>query len=246
MNIRSLMFLALMLSHDAMAVPTPATMSEWFTQPKPLTGWTLETRDSSFVLQPHKQGNQHGEVHFNQERQHCIISVPHRFYDKHTLTIGTALFQQVCQLLVTNTQHRHSAEPGAASMDYSKQLVNIHNAAIQGYTSLYPNTKVFQIHGFSRNKRSTTAGKNSDIILSQGHSNDVKLWQMQACFAAIGYRTKVYPQQVTELGGTRNVLHGLGIRPHHFIHIELSYQVRKQLVSNQQQLQQFSECVQLY
>ncbi|MEJ6474511.1 hypothetical protein [Pseudoalteromonas piscicida] len=235
----------LLISFNSLAVtPNSEVMQRWFAQPTAIDGWHMTHHQSFFTLTPSEQNDSHGEVYYAPEQLPCIVSVPHRFHDKHTLTIGTQLFKQACQLLVTNTKHRYDPHPTEKTLDYAKQVRNIHTAAISGFVALNPTATVFQIHGFSQKKRKTTAGKLSEVILSQGKQNNETLWKIKSCLVKQGYRALIYPQEVKELGGTQNVVHQLALPAYHFVHIELSYQIRKQLINNNQQLEQFSECVQ--
>ncbi|WP_339142021.1 hypothetical protein [Pseudoalteromonas galatheae] len=226
------------------AVPSSSTMAHWFNQPVTLDGWQLTHQAEQFTLTPKPQSDAHGEVIYAPKHRPCVVSVPHRFHDKHTLTIGEHIFQHSCQVLVSNTKHRYKSNDTAKTYDYAKQAHNIHASAVVGFTSLHPKAKVFQIHGFSQKKRKSDAGKLSEIILSQGKSNNDTLWKLKSCLVKQGYRTLIYPQEVRELGGTKNVLHQLTLPEYSFIHIELSYQIRKQLINNNQQLEQFTQCVQ--
>ncbi|MEK0161138.1 hypothetical protein WLQ65_18680 [Pseudoalteromonas piscicida] len=226
------------------AVPDSSKMAHWFNQPVALNGWQLTHQAEQFTLTPKSQSEAHGEVFYKPKHWPCVVSVPHRFHDKHTLTIGEHIFQHSCQVLLNNTKHRYDGNDTAKTYDYAKQLHNIHTSAVVGFTSLHPTAKVFQIHGFSQKKRKTDAGKLSEIILSQGKTNDDSLWKLKSCLVKQGYRALIYPQEVQELGGTQNIMHQLALPEYSFIHIELSYQTRKQLINNNQQLEQFTKCVQ--
>ncbi|MBE0347711.1 hypothetical protein [Pseudoalteromonas peptidolytica] len=225
------------------AVPNSTTMQQWLIQPKALNGWQLVQSGEQFHLMPKQSGEQHGELYYAPQRLPCVVSVPHRFHDKHTLVIGQSLFESTCQLLLANTKHRYDRDDTQQSMDYAKQHNNLHSAAIVAFMLASKDAKIFQIHGFSKKKRKTDAGRSSDIILSQGKQNNAALWNLKTCLAKEGYRVMVYPQEVKELGGTKNILHQLDLPKYSFIHIELSYQIRKQLTKNNQQLEQFNSCV---
>ena len=92
---------------------------------------------------------------------------------------------------------------------------------------------VMQIHGFDGNKRATRAARDARAIISDGtvHPGD-KLVGTLACLRdALGPGVKLYPSDVTELGGTRN-LQGLWYRENSrglFLHVELNLALRKLL-----------------
>lgn len=71
----------------------------------------------------------------------------------HTYEIGEEVFSTHCQLMLSNTHHRHSDSLDEQTMDYSKRRDNLHNSAILAFQSLHKNAVVIQLHGFNQNKR---------------------------------------------------------------------------------------------
>ncbi|WP_052262701.1 hypothetical protein [Pseudoalteromonas luteoviolacea] len=173
----------------------------------------------------------------------CFVSVPHQFHDKYTLKIGQALFESSCSMMVYNTHHRHSQSPDDLPMDYSKRKQGIHVAAVKAFHYTHPNASIFQLHGFNQKKRKSPEGKKADFILSQGRSYNAKLAKLQRCLMGLSSNTFIYQKDIFELGGTKNVLHKVGLAPHRFIHIEISKPMRKRLISQSTSMEQFNLCL---
>lgn len=115
------------------------------------------------------------------------------------------------------------------------------------FAQQYPDGKVIQLHGYDQAIRKTKAGESSDMILSAGHET-APLWVQQtaACLKnAFPKRVSLYPLDVQELGGTNNVqgqlLRSLGHNG--FLHIEMSKNMRKQLLDNADLRKLFIKCL---
>ncbi|MCF2857857.1 hypothetical protein L1286_10270 [Pseudoalteromonas sp. SMS1] len=222
-------------------------IQKWFSQPVSLGPWKhQQTGANSDILHslinpsPRYGG---GVLLFRPSNKPCFVSVPHQFHDKYTLTIGRALFDTHCNVLVHNTHHRHSESLDSSPMDYSKRADGLHVAAVKAFHKAYPNGLIFQLHGFNSKKRKTPQGKKADFILSQGRSYNAKLAKLQSCLMTLSQHTYIYQKEVFELGGTKNVLHKVGLAPHRFIHIEISKPMRKRLKSHPVSMEQFNLCL---
>ncbi|KZN42577.1 hypothetical protein [Pseudoalteromonas luteoviolacea] len=222
-------------------------IDKWLSQPASIGPWKYQkTSKNNTVL--HSLVNTSntfggGVLLYRETNKPCFISIPHQFHDKYTLTIGRALFDAHCNMLVHNTHHRHSESPDSHPMDYSKRASGIHVAAVQAFHNKYPNGLIFQLHGFNQKKRKTPQAKKADFILSQGRSYNAKLAKLQSCLMTLSQNTYIYQKDVFELGGTKNVLHKVGLAPHRFIHIEISKPMRKRLKSHPVSMEQFNLCL---
>jgi len=185
-----------------------------------------------------------GEIHFKAKGKACISYAPHRYFDKHTLLIAKALFSE-CQVLLTNTKHRNSRDTHGKIIDFGKYKNSSSNAFILAYSSTIESFSIYQIHGFAKEKRTTEQGRKADIILSEGHvSASKRTLNIAKCLNnKLGINAFVYGRDVHELGGTHNVLNSLAPVNSQFFHIELSRQLREQLITNNQLLTQFSLCL---
>ncbi|ESP94919.1 MULTISPECIES: hypothetical protein [Pseudoalteromonas] len=222
-------------------------ISNWLSQPHTIAPWEY-----------HQQGSQQRPVHalisptavngggalvYQPAGKPCFVSIPHQFHDKHTLQIGQTLFESTCNMMVYNTYHRYSESMDSQPMDYSKRQRGLHVAAVQAFHSMHPNASIFQLHGFNQKKRKSAQGKKADFILSQGRSYNAKLAKLQTCLLGLSEQTFVYQKDVFELGGTKNVLHKIGLAPHRFIHIEISKPMRSKLISQSASMEQFNLCL---
>ncbi|KZN49211.1 hypothetical protein [Pseudoalteromonas luteoviolacea] len=222
-------------------------IDKWFLQPASIGPWKYQKTGSknnavhSLINATNQNGG--GVLLYRATNKPCFVSVPHQYHDKYTLTIGRTLFESSCNLMVHNTHHRHSESPDSSPMDYSKRKSGLHVAAVKAFHHRYPNGLIYQLHGFNQKKRKTTQGKNADFILSQGRSYNAKLLKIQTCLLALSKHTYIYQKDVFELGGTKNVLHKIGLAPHRFIHIEISKPMRKRLKSHPVSMEQFNLCL---
>ncbi|WP_462176759.1 hypothetical protein [Pseudoalteromonas gelatinilytica] len=199
---------------------------------------------SNGVLVANKSLLSGGEIHFKAKGNNCISYAPHRYFDKHTLAIAKALFSE-CQVLLTNTKHRNSRDAYGKLIDFGKYKNSTSNAFILAYSSTVESFSIYQIHGFAKEKRTTEQGRKADIILSEGHvfASKRTLNIAQCLNNTLGIIALVYGRDVHELGGTHNVLNSLAPVNSQFFHIELSRELREQLITNNQLLKQFSLCL---
>ncbi len=99
-----------------------------------------------------------------------------------------------------------------------------------------PEARILQLHGFSRSKRKSAAGKKADVILSNGtRQPPPHLDAFADCLShRLGLRTAVYPTQVRELGATKNAQAiALAAAGHAgFIHFEMARSLRRRLTTD--------------
>lgn len=187
-----------------------------------------------------------GEIHYQPSGKHCIAYAPHRFYDKHTDTIALALLGD-CEVFLANTVHRNTDAYDGQKSDLGKHRYSVTNAFIETYASTVENIIIYQFHGFDTNKRRTKQARSSDVILSQGSKPaSAKLQRINQCLKdKLQLTSLVYPLEVTELGGTKNILNQIAPNNSEFFHIELSYTLRTQLVQQPNLMSQFKTCITL-
>lgn len=215
----------------------------WFKHPQDILHWKLtqSTSQSTLIATSKKMGG--GHIYYTPNNQPCIVSIPHQFYDIGTQVIGDFIYQELCQLMLSNSHQRYTKSPDKDPMDLAKRPMSIHNAALIAYQAHNPTAKVFQIHGFSNKKRKTRLGKKADIIVSQGKKSNSIGAQLTTCFTKLGYISHLYGTTIRELGGTKNIAHKLGLKPHSFIHIELNKTTRLHLRQDPILLEKFTSCL---
>ncbi len=117
--------------------------------------------------------------------------------------------------------------------DLARETTSAFHAFHLGFAAAHPEGLVVQLHGFAREKRRTEAARRSQAILSSGTSPSPEwLHAVAACMEReLGVRVSVYPEEVSELGGTTNAqareLSAAGAR---FLHLEASLELRRRLL----------------
>ncbi|WP_105167052.1 hypothetical protein [Pseudoalteromonas sp. T1lg23B] len=225
------------------SLPSVAQLQAWFNKPTPLPPWSYHATEDLHTLVANSSQLGGNHLWYRQSGSTCVVSVPHQFFDKQSLTIGQAVFAQMCQLLISNSHHRNTEDEHQESMDLSKRRNSLHHNAILAYQA-NKDAKVFQLHGFSQSKRSTPEGKLADFIVSQGTTSTPELHRLAHCLTTLSPHSFYYPEQVSELGGTKNVLHQLPLTPHSFYHIEISAPMRQRLTEEPQLMERFIVCLQ--
>lgn len=220
-------------------------LSEWLhsSNKSNLAHWQYAYKDNRHYLQATSEVYGGGELVYQLNAKACIISIPHRFFDLHTYTIGKKLFNTHCQLMLSNTHHRYSDSLDEQLMDYSKRRDTLHNSAILAFQSLHSSAKVIQLHGFNQSKRKSDKGQKADFIISQGKKGNVIKQELTLCLSKISKNSYFYPELIQELGGTKNILQKLNLTSLSFIHIEISKTMRERLIKEQLTMNQFSKCI---
>lgn len=171
-----------------------------------------------------------------------VLQAPHAFRDLNTGQLALLFMQQrPFKALALNTLPR---DEGADTAHFSR---NYQTAFAEAVARTEPTTLLVQLHGFSNNKRNSEAGKAAEIILSNGNRLPNRdLAQLADCLRSAGIEyTYLFPQQVSELGGTGNAqakqLRQLG--SDRFVHFEMNYELRKQAVTEPETLQRLARCL---
>lgn len=160
-----------------------------------------------------------------------LFEAPHVGHDYHTDTIALNLFREsLASACALNTVPRTQAD-----------LAHLHETYFQAFTRafarVHPRGLLVQLHGFTTKKRKTEAGRTAEMIVSHG-SQPMPTW-MTAIVIDMKRQfgpdvVKLYPSDVRELGATTNtqaaMLRGLGFDG--FLHVEMSYPLRKRLCSD--------------
>jgi hypothetical protein len=223
---------------------TKAQLAQWLStqtnlaQGNELTSaLTLVTKDEHVIA---------GEIKYQSSGSQCIAYAPHRYFDKHSYPIAMALFTE-CQVFLANTIHRNTLAADGQKSDLGKYHYSVTNAFIQSYANTVDQFVIYQIHGFDPKKRHTKKARNSDVIISHGAKPaTAKLQQISQCLTdKLQLASYVYPLEVTELGGTKNILNKILPSNGEFFHIELSDILRAQLVQQPTLMSQFKICITL-
>ena len=190
----------------------------------------------------------------NNEHKAMFLQVPHRFFDKWTADIANHWLQTGrFKVGMTNTVSRHigrEAKPPYNS-DFSTAPNNPLVAATRAFINSFADPLVLQLHGFSPKKRKSVDAQHADLILSHGANLPYPylktLTQGAMCVEKdMGLKVLVYPKDVQELGGTKNLV-GKQLRKkgyfQRFMHIEMSDVLRKKLRDSSELSIQLLNCL---
>jgi hypothetical protein len=197
-------------------------------------------------------------------RSEILVQATHVYFDEGTGFIAAAAFVSseslsTVRAMFANTAHRYW-QPDAAR---SKRSVNVADpsqnethplmwatAAVLAQRHSQPLT-IVQLHGFDRDKPASAeddpdierdSAATFDAIVSAGRS-DASSSSVRA--VAVGLRARswkvaVFPDEVRELGGTRNVIGSLcRASGANFVHIEIAAARRNQLKASREQSGRF-------
>lgn len=232
------------LSQNSAYAVTKAQLAQWLSIQKNLARGKKLT--SSLTLTAKNEHLVAGEIKYQSSGRQCIAYAPHRYFDKHSYPIAMALFTD-CQVFLANTMHRNTLTANGQKSDLGKFHHSVTNAFIQSYANTVDQFVIYQIHGFDPKKRHTKKARNSDVIISHGAKPPTaKLQQISQCLTdKLQLASYVYPLEVTELGGTKNILNKILPSNGKFFHIELSDTLRAQLVQQPTLMSQFKICITL-
>jgi len=170
-----------------------------------------------------------------------ILQAPHGWHDQHTAQLAFDAFRATSiRALYFNSIHRYRATPQERKRDdiHVADLAHTTDAffyhASRTALDVLPDSTVIQIHGFD-NSRLEVRG--IDVVISDG-TNDpdphVEIWRDSFARVFGQDRVAAYPAETQEYGATANTI-GRLIRLTNrgrFIHIELSAQLRSDLLGS--------------
>ena len=171
-------------------------------------------------------------------QQPVALQAPHSFRDLHTEDLTLALATQHHVVASAwNTMPRSFKDRGdAVDADMAHLPQSYYRAFSQAFAAVYPTGYVLQLHGFSKQKRKTSAGARADVIISSGTNppSPVVLAAGRCLKQRLtGREVYIYPQDVLELGGVTNTV-GQSLREvghMGFVHLELSRRLRERMTT---------------
>ena len=175
-----------------------------------------------------------------------VWQAPHSFRDEGTGTLVLQLMLEGRALAATwNTVPRDLLGAGESDLAHAEQsYLTAFSRAVLGVRS---QTRVVQLHGFAKSKRSSPAGAAADLILSSGERQPgPQLSSLGACLQQVlPLPVRLYPSQVRELGGTSNrigqLLRAGGSQG--FVHMEMSPAMRSLLKTDPASRRAFAACL---
>lgn len=170
-----------------------------------------------------------------------LLQIPHGYFDLYTGTLGVKLMQEGgFRAAAWNTVPR-------AESDLAHTEASHFNALTRAFGVLSALGSTVQIHGFAQGKRTTLAGHQADVIVSNGTTSaDDSVQTLDDCLTRdTTYTVLSFPDEVQELGGTTNAqgkaLRQLGNQS--FLHVEMSYPFRQAASRSKSLLQALSRCL---
>ena len=165
------------------------------------------------------------------------LQATHSFRDLHTgkLVLSLATHYRVAAA-AWNTVPRSFKQNGRQIDADMAHLSNSYFLAFsRAFASVYQTGYLMQVHGFAKRKRSTIAAAQADVIISSGS------YTPSSAVLAANYCLKhmipgvvhLYPQDVSELGGTTNRIGQMLRHMGHpgFVHLELSKPLRERMLA---------------
>ncbi|MBT8329991.1 MAG: hypothetical protein KJN87_09820 [Desulfofustis sp.] len=188
-----------------------------------------------------------------------LLMIPHRFFDMHTGPIGLKLYAAGSFAgAAWNTVHRHKkSTTGNGFRQDNDNLPNWDLADLEGsyFTALtrafnrtFPQGHLIQVHGFSREKRNSWEGRDSDVILANGTMTPPQdLIEFADCLKLkMGVMVRVYPHEIRDLGAMENVsariTDNFGNRG--FIQMEMSLGLRLDILKSKELNKVITGCMQ--
>jgi hypothetical protein len=179
-----------------------------------------------------------------------ILQIPHQYIDTHTGKIAVRLAKEnYFRVIAWNTLNRYAGRDHEKdwNTDFSNAKDSSFTALAHAFNEENEGAYLFQIHGFSKTKRITRAGRQADFILSSGHyartspAFELMVQSMKNKFANV----YLFPTETGELGATKNVSGNILNKGkiNHFIHIELSAESRENLIAKQKWRDSFYEAL---
>lgn len=202
---------------------------------------------SEFVEQCRGKGSY--AINYNADNR-VMIQSPHVFFDTYTGEIAEQLFL---------TGHIYAAAWNSISRKKksmnSKDVADLaHNDdSIMMRVSLAfarkeKNARIIQLHGFSRKKRKTPAGRLADVIISSGTKKaSAASKKLYLCLKKQFSKKNIlhYPYEVKELGATKNTIARRlrTIAFDGFVHMEMSKGFRKTIKTESKKLDKVVQCL---
>jgi len=163
----------------------------------------------------------------------AMLSIPHRFHDQGTAQIGYKLFLNFpYKAIAFNTVSRKEH-------DFAHQRYTVFNAFHLAFIRHFSRQNIYQLHGFSPQKRRGQKAKNAHAIISSQNP------ALSTCMQGFEAKSLLYGKDVFELGGTKNAQNALLSQEGyvHFSHIELSKIFRQKLQKQKSLRAKLEKCL---
>ncbi len=169
-----------------------------------------------------------------------LVQVPHRFSDLHTEEMANRWLKQGLSFaLAVNTRHRRGE-------DLAAEPNSLFTAFARAFALSFPRGRVVQLHGFDPERRHSAAGRDALLIVSAGSRWPTpEVVSLKQCLSRTMAGVALYPEEVSELGGTRNATgrHLRALGHGGFIHLEASRQLRERWLDDERLSREVWQCL---
>ena len=177
------------------------------------------------------------------------ITAPHRGADRHTGVLAASLFlESGAAAAAWNSAPRNPRTECPHAIDLAREHRHPFTAFALAFARRHPDGLVVQLHGFERQARNEAAARGASVILSNGtRKADARLLDLADCLSLslAPHSAKVFPDETGELGALANAqasaLRKAGFAG--FVHLELSAELRRELVSDDALRARFRGCL---
>lgn len=171
-----------------------------------------------------------------------VLQAPHSESDIGTARIAIGLYTHALgRAVALNSAHRSLPDADQASAGDTPFLLFTREALRVG-----PDTLVVQLHGFGDATARRHGLEGDSIVASNGTRDpDPSLRAFAACAVDAGIDVRVFPEDATYPGGTRNAV-GQLVRQHphaRFMHLEMGAALRAALIRDPSRLEAFAACL---
>lgn len=177
------------------------------------------------------------------------VTAPHRGADQHTGTLAASLFlESRAAAAAWNSAPRNPQVDCPHALDLARERYHPFTAFALAFARRYPEGLLVQLHGFDRKNRYEAVARDASMILSNGtREPDARLLELADCLSLslAPHSARVFPVETGELGALANAqgmaLRGAGFNG--FVHLELSAELRRDLVGDDTLRARFRKCL---
>lgn len=176
------------------------------------------------------------------------VTAPHAFHDRHTGALAMRIFERGSAAAAARNTVARDGSDGCPALDLARESDHLFTQFALGFADRFPGGLVVQLHGFDGGRRSSARAGDAAAIVSNGTASpDAKTLDLADCLSRVlaPGRVLLYPLQTNELGAEDNA-QGRALRDAggaRFAHIELSPDVRGELMADDALLDRFANCL---